>query len=246
MITLYRAEQRRRIRRDHGESWLTFFAQDRSSPLADSFGAIELLNEGRLPPAATVPLRPRHGVEIVTYVREGALAQRDWMGRSGVIHAGEFQCRTVGRGVRLSETNASQTELAHVLQIWLRPAEAPRESSHEQKRFSTAERRGELCVVASPDGQRGSLRVHQDILIYSALLDPGRHLIHELLPGRSAWIHLVQGEATLGDVVLSTGDGAGVTADRAVSITAREESEILFLDLGDQRTRSAAPRPPSN
>jgi len=246
MITLCRAEQRRRIRPDHGEFWLTFFAQDRPGPLADSFGAIELLNEGRLPPAATVPLRPRHGVEIVTYVREGALAQRDWMGRSGVIQAGEFQCRTVGRGVRLSEANASETELAHVLQIWLRPAEAAREPIHEQKRFSTAERRGELCVVASPDGQRGSLRVHRDILIYSALLDPGRHVIYELVPGRSAWLHLVQGEATLGDLVLTTGDGAGITADRAVSITAREESEILFLDLGDQGTRSAPPCTPSN
>jgi len=246
MITLYRAGQRRRIRRDHGEFWLTFFAQDRPGPLVDGYGAIELLNEGRLPPAAAVPLRPRYGVEVVTYVREGVLAQRDWVGRSGVIHAGEFQCRTVGRGVRLSETNASQTELAHVLQIWLRPAEAAREPGHEQRRFSTAERRGKLCIVASPDGQRGSLRVHQDILIYSALLDPGRHLIHELVPGRSAWLHLVQGEATLGDVVLTAGDGAGITADRAVSITAREESEILFLDLGDQRTKSAPPRPASN
>jgi quercetin 2,3-dioxygenase len=246
LITLYRAEQRRRIRRDHGEFWLTIFAHDRLGPLADGCEAIELLAEGRLPPAAAVPLRPRHGVEVVTYVREGALAQRGWKGRSGVIHAGEFQCRTVGPGVRFSETNASQTELAHVLQVWLRPADAAREPSDEQRRFSTAERRGELCVVASPDGQRGSLRVHQDILIYSALLDPGRHVIHELVPGRSAWLYLVQGEAILGDVVLTTGDGAGITADRAVSLTAREESEVLFLDLGDQRTRSARPCSASN
>jgi quercetin 2,3-dioxygenase len=163
------------------------------------------------------------------------------MGRLGIIHAGEFQRRTVGLGVRHSETNASQTEWAHVFQIWLRPTEPAREPSHEQKRFSAADRRGMLCVVASPDGQRGSLRVQHDVLIYSALLDRGRHVIHELPPGRSAWLHLVQGEATLGNVVLTTGDGAGITTDPAVSLTARAESELLFLDLGALRTRCVPP-----
>lgn len=246
MITLCRAEERHHLRRSHGEFWLTIFSQARRGQLVDGFGALKLLAEGRLPPGAGVPLRTRHGVEIVTYIREGALVQRDWMGRSGIIHTGEFQHKTVVRGVHHSETNASQTELAHVFQIWLRLAEAAREPSHEQQRFSAAARRGVLCLVASPDGQRGSLRVHQDVLIYSALLDPGRHVIHELATGRSAWLHLVQGEATLGDVVLATGDGAGVTDHRAVSLTARVESEILFIDVGDQRTKSAAPCPPSN
>ena len=150
------------------------------------------------------------------------------MGRSGVIQAGEFQRMTAGRGLRHSETNASRTEWAHVFQIWLRPSEAGLEPGHEQKRFSAAERRGGLCVVASPDARRGSLRIHQDALVYSAMLDPGQHVIHELSQGRSAWLHLVQGEVTLGDIVLTTGDGAGVTAEPAVSLTAREETEILL------------------
>jgi hypothetical protein len=74
--------------------------------------------------------------------------------------------------------------------------------------------------------------------MYSAMLDPGQHVVHELSQGRSAWLHLVQGEVTLGDIVLRTGDGAGVTAERAVSLTAREETEILLLDLGEERPRS--------
>ena len=64
------------------------------------------------------------------------------------------------------------------------------------------------------------------------MLDPGQHVVHELAQGRSAWLHLVQGEAALGDIVLTTGDGVGLTAERAVSLTAREETEILLLDLG--------------
>ena len=114
---------------------------------------------------------------------------------------------------------------------------------HEQKRFSAADRRGALCVVASPDARRGSLRVHQDALLYSAMLSPGKHVVHELGQGRCAWLHLVEGEVTLGDVVLSTGDGAGVTAERAVSLTARVETEILLVDLGDDRPGSRPSEP---
>ena len=103
---------------------------------------------------------------------------------------------------------------------------------HQQKRFTAAECRDRLRVVASPDARGGSLRINQDALIHSALLEPGQHVVHELSHGRSAWIHVVQGEVTLGDIVLAAGDGAGVTGERAVSLTAREDSEILLVDLG--------------
>jgi hypothetical protein len=85
--------------------------------------------------------------------------------------------------------------------------------------------------VASFDGRKGSLRLHQDAVIYSAMLDPGQHLVHELAPTRSAWLHIVHGEATLGPIVLTTGDGAAITADRAVSLTACAQTEVLLLDL---------------
>jgi quercetin 2,3-dioxygenase len=238
MITLRRAKERHHDRRRKQEAWHTFYAADRADALADGFGTLEILNEDRLPPGAGVARHPHHDAEIITYVREGALAHEDSMGRSGVIHAGEFQRMTAGRGIRHSETNASRTDWAHVFQIWLRPSRAGLEPTNEQKRFSAAERRGVLCVVASPDARRGSLRIHQDALMYSAMLDPGQHVVHELSQGRGAWLHLVQGEVTMGDVVLCAGDGAGITAERAVSLTAREETEILLLDLGEQLPRS--------
>ena len=70
------------------------------------------------------------------------------------------------------------------------------------------------------------------------MLGRGKHVVHELREGRSAWLHLVEGEVTLGDLVLSSGDGAGLTAERAVSLTAREETEILLIDLGAERPPS--------
>jgi quercetin 2,3-dioxygenase len=239
MIMVRRAKERRHDRGRARELWRTFSRQDRADPLADGFGSLEVLDEDRLSPGAAVPRHPSVEAEIVTYVREGALAYDDSTGRSGVIQAGEFQRTTTGHGIRHSETNASRSDWAHVFQLRLRPSEAGLAPGHEQKRFSAAERRGGLCVVASPDARRGSLRIHQDALLYSAMLDPGKHVAHELPQGRSAWLHVVEGEITLGDVVLSAGDGAGLTAERAVSLTAREETEILLLDLGAERPSSA-------
>jgi len=234
MITLRRAGERHHVRRRKQEVWLTFDSQGRTDPLADGFGVLCVLNENRLAPGAGVALHPRREAEIVTYLLDGALAQEDSTGRSGVVYAGEFQSMTTGRRVRLSERNASQTERAHLFQIWLCPLKPGLDHRLEQKRFSAAERHGVLCIVASPDGRNGSLCVHQDALIYSAMLDVGQHLIHELPQGRIAWLHIVRGEATLGDLVLAAGDGVGVTDELAVSFTAREDTEILLLDLHEQ------------
>jgi redox-sensitive bicupin YhaK (pirin superfamily) len=233
MITLRRTTERIHDGGRKLETWLTFGPKDPAGMLCGGLGNIEFLKESRLAPGVGVPRASGRDAEILTYVREGALAYENSLGGSGVVQAGEFQRVTVGRGLRHSQTNASRTDWAHFFQIWLRPSEIDLDPGHEQKRFTTAQRRGGLCVVASNDARRGSLRIHQDALIYSALLDPGQHVVRELSQGRSAWLHVVHGEVTLGDVVLSAGDGAGVTAERAVSLTASEEAEILLVDLGE-------------
>lgn len=221
---------------------MTFSPHFPADPLAEGFGALESLDEDRLSPGFSVRIQPRHDVEIVTYVLEGKVAYGDSTGGSGLIQAGEFRRMSAARGRRHSETNASRTEWAHLFRFGLAASDAALGESHEQRRFSAAERRGVLCVVASQDGRRGSLRVRQDARLHSALLDPGQHLVHELAPGRSAWLHVVRGELRVGDLVLSRGDGAGFQADRAVSLTARTESEVLLLDLVEERPRSREER----
>jgi hypothetical protein len=236
MITVRRAKERQHQRRRKQEAWLTFHPQDAVDPIANGFGALGIFKEGRLPPR-TGTLEPREDAEIITYVREGTLSFEDSTGQSGFIRAGEFQRMTAGRAVRYSEANASPTEWAHVFQIWLRPSVSGLEPGHEQKRYSLAERHGILRVVASPDAREGSLQIHQDAFLYSAILDRGGHLAHRLSEGRGAWLHIVRGEVTLGEVVLGTGDGVGVTAERVVSMTARAETEILLVDLDFEATK---------
>jgi redox-sensitive bicupin YhaK (pirin superfamily) len=169
---------------------------------------------------------------MVTYLYRGALSQKDSAGNSGVIHAGEFQRMSTGNRIRHKQTNASRSDCAQVFRISLRSSEVGLDCAREQKRFTAAQRRNVLCVVASPDGRNGSLRIHQDALIHSSILDPGHHSVHELLPGRSAWLHIVYGEATLNDIVLTQGDGVGITNEPSVSLTVQENTEVLLVDLG--------------
>jgi redox-sensitive bicupin YhaK (pirin superfamily) len=241
MISVRRATARHHDRRGKRDVWGTFDPRDRPDSLADGFRALETLDECRLPPRAEVGHRAGNDAEIVTYVRMGAVTYEDSLGHTGVIHAGEFQRMCAVPGVRHSETNASRSDWAHVFQIGLRRSEAALEPGREQRRFSAAERRGGLCIVASSDARRGSLRLDQDTRMYSALLEPGQHVVHELASERAAWLHLVHGEVTLGDLVLSSGDGAGVTTERAVSLTAREDSEILMFDVGEPEGHDRGP-----
>lgn len=230
MISLRRATERHHDRRGKREVWRTFDPIVRSDRPSDRFGPLEAVDESWLPPRAHVPRRVRGDAEVVTYVREGTVAYAHSTGHAGVIHAGEFQRTLTVHGVRNSEANASRTEWAHVFQIRMRDSTLALEPGREQKRFSTAARRGVLCLVASPDARAGSLRLGQDTRIYSAVLELGQHVVHALAP-RHAWLHVVQGEITLDDLVLVAGDGAGITAERAVSLTACESSEILLFDV---------------
>ena len=245
MITLRRSAERHQIERIKHDRWLTFYRLDRSDPLADGFGTLEALTESRLAPGAEGAFEPHHTAEILTYVLEGTLAHEDSNGGSGVIMAGEFQRWTAGRGVRRRETNALRTDPVHAFHLWLRPAQADVAQGQEQKRFSAAERRGVLRAIASGDGRSGSLRLYQDARVYSSMLEPGQHVVHELDAGRCSWLHVVRGSLTLGDLVLTTGDGAGLADERAVSLTAREDSEVLLVDMAAEAPGAKPTRPSS-
>ena len=232
MLTLRRAGERHHDPRRGGDAWLTFSGHRRDDLLRDGFGGLEVLDEVRLRSHAATPHRATQPWEIVTYVREGQVEVGDPTAGMSTLRAGEFQRQTAGRAPGLTLIGASRAGGAHAFQLSLRLAAVGPTPGHEHKRFSAADRRGGLCPVASPDARGGSLLLHADAVIFSALLDPGQHVVHALAGGRRAWLHLVAGEVTIGDVVLTTGDGAGVDGTRAASFTARQATEVLLIDLG--------------
>ncbi len=235
MIKIRRAVQRQHTTDSRQDVRLSFYPEDKQRLVEDGFGVLQVLNEIRLAPGADMTPRSAEEAEVFTYVIDGSLAQEDSSGFSGVLLVGEFQRMTSGLRVRISERNASEVDWAHIIRLSLKPSEAELDCTREQKFFSVAERRGNLRVVGSPDGRKGSLRCHLNALIYSAILDEGQHIVHPLASGRIAWLHVVSGEAKLGDTIVSVGDGAGVSDEPTVSLTAREATEILLVDIERRR-----------
>lgn len=232
MITLRRKTDRRLVQQGRRRRWLTFYPPVSGGMNTGRFGLLTDFTEIQLPPGAASTMEPGRAAEQITYLYRGSLAHENSTGVSGVVYAGEFQIMIVGRGVRYKEANPSPVKWAHVFRITLRPSVADLDSVQVQMRFPTAERHNLLCVIASPDGRRKSLKILQDAVICSSILTPGRHVVHELAAGRSAWLHVIHGEIVLKDIILSEGDGAGVEFEPSVSVTAQVDSEILLIDLG--------------
>lgn len=217
---------------NHG--WLdtrhTFSFSDYYDPKHMGFRTLRVINEDRVAPGQGFPTHPHQNMEIISYVVEGALEHRDSMGNGSVIRPGEVQRMSAGTGVTHSENNASSTAPVHFLQIWIVPERKGIEPSYEQ-RFFGDERRGRLRLVASRDGRDGSVRVHQDISMYAALLPQGETLSYSLSPQRYAWVQVVYGSLKVNEQVLQAGDGAAIEQLDSLSIQSQQDSEFLVFDL---------------
>ena len=232
MIAVRRAGDRGRF--DFG--WLdtrhTFSFGEYYDPQHMGFRTLRVINEDRLAAAAGFPTHSHRDMEIVSYVLEGALQHEDSMGTSSVIRPGEVQRMSAGTGVTHSEYNPSPEEPVHFLQIWLLPARRGLPPSYEQKAFPARERQGRLRLVASPDAREGSLTLNQDASLYATLLDSGQSVAHALRPGRHAWVQVARGQVSLDGQRLAAGDGAAISGEADVRLTAEAPSEALLFDLG--------------
>jgi redox-sensitive bicupin YhaK (pirin superfamily) len=226
-----RAESRVYERHRNRQDWRTFDPDRASSEFAPAFEIVENISESRWGPRASARrVWPRTPLEVITYVRAGRLQRTGPSEADTVLLAGDFAHEIVEPGDAYVEANQSETHFADVIRILLRLEDPNLERTRQRERFSEAQRKGQLFLVASPAGDGGSLRVVRDARIFSSLLYPGRHVAHEVEPHRAVWVHVVHGAVSLGAAVLRKGDGVGVTAG-AVSITAREHSEVLLVDV---------------
>ncbi len=159
------------------------------------------------------------------------LEHRDSMGNGEVLRPGEFQRMSAGTGITHSEFNPSADEPLHLYQIWLRPARPGIEPSYEQKRFPEADRHNRLRLVASPEGQDGSLKIYQDARIFLASIDSGTSVRHSLGNDRYAWLQVLRGAVSLNGQSLETSDGAAVSQEQELTIVAGADAEIMLFDL---------------
>ena len=237
MIRIRKAAERGHF--DHGwlDTYHTFSFGDYFDPQHMGFRSLRVINDDRVQPGEGFGMHGHQDMEIVTYVLEGALEHRDSLGNGSVLRPGELQRMTAGTGVRHSEFNPSDREWVHLYQIWLLPDRKGLTPGYEQRAFSEEERRGTLRLVASPNGERGSLTIHQDARLYLSTLGAGQRVAHTLKHGRHAWLQVLRGRLALypgsqTPATLSAGDGAAVSDEERLEITGRDNgSELIVFDL---------------
>jgi len=231
MITVRRAGDRGHA--DHGwlDTWHTFSFADYHDPRHMGFRQLRVINDDRVRGGHGFPPHGHRDMEIVTYVLEGELQHQDDMGNGSVIRPGDVQRMSAGTGVVHSEFNPSKTDLVHLLQIWIQPGARGLAPEYEQKAFEDRDLRDTLRVIAAPDGRDGAVTIHQDVTLSASRLTPGATVRHAVAPGRYAWLHVARGAAALNGTPLQAGDGASVSDECLLTVTATEPAEILLFDL---------------
>jgi len=218
---------------NHGwlDSRFSFSFAEYYDPKHVEFRTLRVMNDDHIAGGGGFPTHPHRDMEIVTYVLDGALAHKDSMGNGSTICPGDVQYMSAGTGVAHSEFNASDKEPVHMYQIWMFPDKNGYKPAYDQKQFDAAEKQGKLRLVVSPDGREGSVKIRQDNELYGTVLAPGQAVKHSLKPERHAYVQVARGRVTLNGHELETGDGAAISAEKAVELVGLKDAEVLLFDL---------------
>lgn len=233
MPTYLHRKSESRGRADHG--WLkathSFSFGSYHDPEMMGFRALRVINEDRIAGGGGFPTHAHDNMEIVTYILAGALEHRDSIGNGAVIRPGEAQRMSAGSGIRHSEFNASASDEAHLLQIWLLPNQRGIAPGYEQKSLAAvADGESRLDVIAAPDAADSAVTIHSDASITRAVLAPGGALTAPVTRGH-AWVQVARGSLVVDGHALQQGDGLAVQHVAALALASDEGAEVLVFDL---------------
>ncbi len=232
MLTVRRAAERGRAASGWLDSWYSFSFADYRDPEHTRFSVLRVLNEDHLAPGSGFPEHPHRDVEIITYMLAGSLAHEDSLGNRRVIARGEVQRLGAGHGVWHSETAVGDQTAAHLLQIWLYPAEKGLDPEYECQSIPDEEKRGQLRFIAAPDGRGGSLRLRQQALVFAAILDDGQTVEYDFAPDRCGYLHVALGSIRIEDQELAAGDAVMIDDEKSLQLTGLTGGgELLLFDL---------------
>ena len=231
MITLRPAGERGHANHGWLDSWHSFSFAEYFDPDHVHWGPLRVINEDRVAAGQGFGTHGHRDMEIISYVLEGALGHKDSMGNVETITPGEVQRMSAGTGVTHSEFNYDSAGTTHFLQIWILPERTGIEPGYEQKRFDDSEKRGRLRLVVSPDGDDGSVTIHQDARMYAGLFDGDERAQLAIAPGRLAYVHVARGSATVNGHALVAGDALLYADETAVEIGQGQGAEVLVFDL---------------
>jgi len=217
---------------DHG--WLKarhhFSFASYHDPARMGWGALRVWNDDEIAPGAGFPAHPHADMEIITYVREGAITHRDSRGNDGRTVAGDVQVMSAGSGIRHSEYNL-ETEPTRIFQIWILPEARGGASSWGTRPFPREARSGRFVTLASGlPGDGEALPIRAGARVMAANLPAGSTTPLTLDPARHAYLVPAKGRIRIGTTEAGARDGVAITGEQAVTIEAIEDSELILVD----------------
>jgi redox-sensitive bicupin YhaK (pirin superfamily) len=218
---------------DHG--WLKakhhFSFAGYSDPARMGWGALRVWNDDAIAPATGFPPHPHADMEIITYVRQGAITHRDSMGNHGRTEAGDVQVMSAGSGIRHSEYNM-EPEATRIFQIWIEPRQSGGAPAWGARPFPKADRSGRFVTLASGiAGDTDALPIRADARVLGATLKAGESVEYHFDGKRHGYLVPALGVVQVGDVRVNARDGAAISDLETVTITALEDSEIVLVDV---------------
>ena len=236
MIQIIKSNEHHKSEMDWLSTYYHFSFADYFDPQKMNYGPLRVFNDDTIQPATGFDFHPHNDMEIITYVIDGELEHQDSHGNQGTIRPGEIQVMTAGSGILHSERNHSNEKPLHLLQMWVVPDKKGLEPSWQQKEFSKEQRLDKLLQVVSPldSNKNDALTIHQNASFYVSNLTQGVEILHELQPGRKAYVFVISGQIKINDILMQTRDAAKIDEESKLSIKSEKQTELLLIDLPEK------------
>ncbi len=217
---------------NHG--WLDakhhFSFADYHDPARTNWGNLRVWNDDTIAPQTGFPPHPHRDMEIITYVREGAITHQDSLGNKGRTEAGDVQVMSAGTGVRHSEYNLEDVT-TKIFQIWIIPTRTGDEPQWGAKPFPKGARGGQFVTLASGyEGDGDVLPIRTDARVVGATIKAGETAEYRLGRDRKAYLVPATGAVEIDGVRVGTRDGAAISDVDVLTVTAVEDAEIVLVD----------------
>ncbi len=218
---------------DHG--WLNtrhhFSFADYRDPKRMDWGALRVWNDDEIAPQTGFPAHPHADMEIITYVRQGAITHQDSLGNKGRTKAGDVQVMSAGTGIRHSEYNLEDEPTA-IFQLWIIPTRRGGDPGWDTRPFPQGEGAGHFVTLASGiDGDADALPIRADARVLGATLKAGETAEYRLAPNRRAYLVPAKGAVEVNGVRIEARDGAAIENERVLTVTALDDAEIVLADV---------------
>lgn len=195
------------------------------------WGHLRVWNDDIIAPHTGFPAHPHRDMEIITYVRSGAITHQDSLGNRGRTEAGDVQVMSAGSGIIHSEMN-EENEATQLFQIWIMPDEKGLPPSWGSKPFPKEQRSGSFITLASGlPGDTDALPIRANARLVAATLKAGQSTEYHIAPGRKVYLVPASGEIEINGVVAAAGDGVAISDESLLKVSAQQDSEIVLVDV---------------